>query len=40
MDHFNYFGDCLKELLADSGMSIKELSERLCHNKWLIFDEK
>lgn len=28
MDHLNYFGDCLKELLADSGMSIKELSEK------------
>lgn len=28
MDHLNYFGDCLKELLADSGMSIKYLSEK------------
>ncbi len=28
MDHLNCFGDCLKELLADSGMSVKELSEK------------
>ena len=28
MDHLNYFGDCLKDLLADNGMSVKELSEK------------
>ena len=37
---YGYLALTLNNLIENGDTSVKALKKRLCHNKWLIFDEK